>query len=103
MADHPPQAEAAKFDAALASHRDALVADWKRDHDTRRDRALAEQAPPFPTRVDAFMSLVEAGWDAEVARRPHGQHTTVVVHVDVEKPSPRCIWVRCSPPTNADT
>ena len=29
------------------------------------------------------MRLVEAGWDAEVARRPHGQHTTVVVHLDV--------------------
>jgi hypothetical protein len=29
------------------------------------------------------MSLVESGWDAEVARRPHGQHTTVVVHLDV--------------------
>ena len=29
------------------------------------------------------MRLVEAGWDAEAARRPHGQHTTVVVHVDV--------------------
>ncbi|MCA2246168.1 DUF222 domain-containing protein, partial [Mycobacterium sp. WUMAC-067] len=24
--------DAAKFDAALASHRDALVAEWKRDH-----------------------------------------------------------------------
>ncbi len=24
------------------------------------------------------MRLVEAGWDAEAARRPHGQHTTVV-------------------------
>jgi hypothetical protein len=32
------------------------------------------------------MSLVEAGWDTETARRPHGQHTTVVVHVDVDKP-----------------
>ena len=31
------------------------------------------------------MRLVEAGWDAEVARRPHGQHTTVVVHLDVEQ------------------
>ena len=30
------------------------------------------------------MSLVEAGWDAEVARRPHGQRTTVVVHLDVK-------------------
>ncbi len=31
------------------------------------------------------MRLIEAGWDAEAARRPHGQHTTVVVHVDVEQ------------------
>ena len=30
------------------------------------------------------MRLVEAGWDAEVARRPHGQHTTVVAHLDVK-------------------
>ena len=42
------------------------------------------------------MSLVEAGWDAEAARRPHGQRTTVVVHVDVgQRASPRCIWARC--------
>ena len=47
---------------------------------------MSEQAPPFPDGVDAFMSLIEAGWDTEVAARPHGQHTTVVVHVDVEKP-----------------
>jgi hypothetical protein len=39
----------------------------------------------MPDTADAFMSLVEAGWDAEAARRPHGQRTTVVVHVDVEK------------------
>ncbi|BBY08316.1 hypothetical protein MNVI_36340 [Mycobacterium noviomagense] len=31
------------------------------------------------------MRLVEAGWDTETARRPHGQHTTVVVHLDVEQ------------------
>jgi Domain of unknown function (DUF222)/HNH endonuclease len=30
------------------------------------------------------MRLVETGWDAEVARRPHGQHTTVVMHVDIK-------------------
>ncbi len=30
------------------------------------------------------MSLVEAGWDSEVARRPHGQRTTAVMHVDVK-------------------
>ena len=31
------------------------------------------------------MRLVEAGWDAEAARRPHGQHTTVVMHLDVKE------------------
>ena len=31
------------------------------------------------------MRLVEAGWDAEATRRPYGQHTTVVVHLDVEQ------------------
>ena len=45
---------------------------------------MSEQAPPFPNTVDAIMSVVKAGWDADVARRPHGQHTTVVVHVDLE-------------------
>ena len=67
------------------SHRDGLIADWKRDHDADGDGDGAEQAPPFPDTVDAFMGLIEAGWDTEAARRPHGQHTTVVVHVDVEK------------------
>ena len=31
------------------------------------------------------MRLVEAGWDTEAARRPHGQHTTVVMHLDVQQ------------------
>ncbi|MCH9640414.1 MAG: HNH endonuclease [Actinomycetia bacterium] len=76
-----PHPEAAIFDAALASHQEALVADWKRDHDN--GAGACEQAPPFPTTVDAFISLIEAGWDSEVARRPHGQRTTAVMHVDV--------------------
>ncbi|MDR3658951.1 MAG: DUF222 domain-containing protein, partial [Mycobacterium sp.] len=81
-----PKLEAAKVDAALASHQDALVADWRRDHDTASTGEQApEQAPPFPDTVDAFMNLVEAGWDTDAARRPHGQHTTVVVHLDVER------------------
>ena len=113
-----PKVEAAKFGAALASHRDALIAAWKRDHgepdegerdgdggpkgfhhgdhadlypggepDDDHPGGIADPAapaPPFPTTVDAFMNLVEAGWDSDVARRPHGQHTTVVVHLDVE-------------------
>ena len=89
-----PHLEAAKFDAALASHRDALAAEWKRDHDN--DGAdESGQRPPRPSTGAAFMRLVEAGWDAEAARRPHGQHTTVVVHVDVKDKVARCIWVRC--------
>jgi hypothetical protein len=75
--------DAATFDAALASHRDALIAEWKRDHG--EGQGGCDQRPPLPTTADAFMRLVEAGWDAEAARRPHGQHTTVVVHLDVER------------------
>jgi hypothetical protein len=78
-----PHHEAAKFDAALASHRDALVAEWKRGHGN--GERTSEHCPPLPSTVDAFMRLVEAGWDAEATRRPHGQHTTVVVHLDVEQ------------------
>lgn len=78
-----PKVEAAKFDAAVAAHREGLVADWKRDHgETEADPG--EQVPPFPDNADAFLHLVEAGWDAQVACRPHGQHTTVVAHVDIE-------------------
>ena len=42
-----PQAEAAKFDAAVQSHRDGLIADWKRDHadGTRRRRRRPTDAP----------------------------------------------------------
>ncbi|HEU0192277.1 MAG TPA: HNH endonuclease signature motif containing protein [Mycobacterium sp.] len=77
--------DAAKFDAALASHRDALIAGWRHDHDNGEDAGPgSDDVPPFPTTVQAFMRLVEMGWDAEVAARPHGQHTTVVAHFDVE-------------------
>jgi hypothetical protein len=78
-----PHHDAAKFDAALQSHQDALIAEWKLDHGNGDH--TSEQRPPLPSTDDAFMRLVEAGWDAEAARRPHGQHTTVVAHVDVEK------------------
>ncbi len=37
--------------------------------------------------MDAFLSLVTAGWDTEIARRPHAQHTTVIVHLDLDKPA----------------
>ncbi|WP_044081186.1 HNH endonuclease signature motif containing protein, partial [Mycobacterium canetti] len=78
-----PHVEAAKFDAALQSHLDALIAEYKRDYDNS-DRP-SDQRPPLPTTAEAFLRLVEAGWDAEVTRRPHGQHTTVVMHLDVQE------------------
>ncbi|MCG7579031.1 HNH endonuclease signature motif containing protein [Mycolicibacterium sp. OfavD-34-C] len=51
------------------------------------DSADSENArrAPMPNSVDAFVELIATGWDDEVARRPHAQHTTVVVHVDVDK------------------
>ncbi len=77
----PP--EAAQFDAALAAHRDALVAEWKRDRG--EGGPASETAQPMPGTLEAFQRLVETGWDVEAARRPHGQHTTVVVHLDVDR------------------
>jgi hypothetical protein len=78
-----PHAESATFEAALQSHRDALLAEWKQDREG--SDAASEQQSPMPTTMDAFLRLVEAGWDAEVHCRPHGQRTTVVVHLDVEQ------------------
>jgi hypothetical protein len=78
-----PHVDAAKFDAALASHRDALIAEWKRDREN--GGRTSASAPPLPGTAQAFMRLVAAGWDAEVARRPHGHHTTVLVHLDVKE------------------
>jgi hypothetical protein len=75
-----PHDEAAVFDAALDSHREALITEWKREHPD----GSSEQTPPLPNTVDGFMSLVQTGWDADVARRPHAQRTTVVVHVDLQ-------------------
>lgn len=78
-----PHADAAVFDAALQSHLDALVAEWRREHESGVG-GVSDDAPPFPTVADAFLRLVSLGWDADVADRPHGHRTTVVLHVDVE-------------------
>ena len=72
------------FDAALQSHLDALMVEWKQDHgDGDGGDAASDQRPPMPDTVKAFLRLVEAGWDTEAHRRPHAHRTTVVVHVDV--------------------
>jgi len=81
LADHPCPRRAAKFDAALQSHLDALIAEWKRDHDN--GEGASDHRPRCRALSKRFLRLVEAGWDAEATRRPHGAHTTVVVHVDV--------------------
>ncbi|MGY4710354.1 HNH endonuclease signature motif containing protein [Mycolicibacterium sp. CBM1] len=78
-----PHAEAATFDAALQSHLDALVTEWKIDHDG--SDGAADARPSLPNTVDAFLQLVDDGWDAEATRRPHAQCTTVVVHVDLDQ------------------
>jgi Domain of unknown function (DUF222)/HNH endonuclease len=83
-----PRLEAARFDAALQSERDGQIAAWKHDHGEIDDaEGRSGPTPRFPDAVDSFMGVVDAGWDAEAVRRPHGQHTTVVVHLDVERPS----------------
>ena len=41
-----PHADAAKFDAALQSHHEALIAEWKRDHDNAHPRIRPQ--PPDP-------------------------------------------------------
>ncbi|WP_156763235.1 HNH endonuclease signature motif containing protein, partial [Mycobacterium sp. E787] len=55
-------------------------AEWKRDR--ANGDGSAPSAPPMPGTLEAFLRLVEAGWDAEATRRPHAQHTTVVAHYD---------------------
>ncbi len=83
-----PRVESAKFEAAVDAHREALITEWKHDRDntddTDTDGGADGERRPMPTQVDAFNRLVEAGWDAEATARAHGQHTTVIVHVDID-------------------
>ncbi|MGB6209227.1 DUF222 domain-containing protein, partial [Mycobacterium sp.] len=53
-----PHHDAAKVDAALQSHRDALIGEWKHDHDN--GQGASDQRPPLPSTAEAFMRLVEA-------------------------------------------
>ena len=78
-----PTIEAAKVEAALQSHHEAMITEHKSD----RERDSQGARAPLPNLTDAFMRMVETAWDSEVARRPHGQHTTVIVHLDPDKPA----------------
>ncbi|HQE16760.1 MAG TPA: DUF222 domain-containing protein, partial [Mycobacterium sp.] len=62
-------AESATLEAALQSHRDALMAEWKRDREANPGSS-GDNPPPMPTSIEAFMRLVETGWDVEAGRRP---------------------------------
>lgn len=73
--------DGAVADAALRSHLDALVQEWKRAKERAGDDA---ELAPFPTVADAFVRMCEHSLDAEARLRPHGHRTTVVVHLDVE-------------------
>ena len=87
---HP---ESAQLEAALHSHLEALISDWRSDREESAQPAGAESdhdaapggRPPMPTTLDAFLRLIQTGWDTEAHRRPHGQHTTVVVHLDIDR------------------
>lgn len=72
--------QGATAEAALRSHLDALVNEWKR----ARENSEGEAGPPFPTLADAFVRMAEHSLDAEAHLRPHGHRTTVVMHLDVE-------------------
>ncbi|WP_425003298.1 DUF222 domain-containing protein [Mycolicibacterium sp. S3B2] len=86
VADATADADADADADATADPADGVGGEYDDDFDDLAD--IAGEGPPrapMPTTVDAFLELIETGWDAEVARRPHAQHTTVVVHVDADK------------------
>ena len=93
-----PHDEAAIFDAApeIPSRRPDRR-DWKADHDTDG----TEQSPPLPNTVDGFLRLIEAGWDAEATRRPHGRTPPSWSTSTSSAAPPPCTWARCSPMPNA--
>ena len=93
--------------AGLAPRR-AQIAEWKRDHDadargcTRRRES--GQRPPMPTTVDAFMGLVEAGWDCRGGSAPaRAAHHRGGASGRQGQDRRRCTWVRCCPTPTADT
>ena len=59
--------DAAMFDAALRSHLDALVGEWRQDRDNAGE---GEQAPPLPGVAEAFLRLGCRG-DPPPARPAH--------------------------------
>jgi len=74
--------------ATVSQLRTAVKLEPRPDPDPRPEPVSSSaQLPPLPGTIEAFWRLVETSWDGEATRRPHGHHTTVVVHVDVDKPA----------------
>jgi hypothetical protein len=94
-----PHPDAAKFDAALASHREALIADWNE---------TSALAAPRPHRRCPTRWRRSCAWS-----RPAGTPRPPAARTGSTPPwwctsmwsgaPPRCIWVRCSPMPNANT
>ena len=80
-----PVADAEGVDGESHGDAEGFGGEFDDDFADLTDLAEGGQRAPMPNTVDAFMELITTGWDGEVARRPHAQHTTVVVHVDVDK------------------
>ncbi|EUA30903.1 hypothetical protein I552_9947 [Mycobacterium xenopi 3993] len=63
--------------------------------ETRPRRARVRELSPLPSTIDAFMRLVESGWDAEATRRPHGRAPRWWCISTSPSAPRRCIWVHC--------
>jgi hypothetical protein len=72
--------EGSVVDAALRSHHEALVAEWRRARDES-----GSPGRPYPTLAEALVRMAEHSLDAAAHLRPHGHRTTVIVHLDVER------------------
>ena len=83
-----------KFDAALASHQDALIAEWKED---RADPDGASgQVPPFPGTVDAFCAWSDLVGCRGHPHRPMGGTAPWWSMSTSSSVAAALHWVRCS-------
>ena len=86
-----PHVEGAKFEAALASHREALIAEWKQAHDNGSRRA--------PRRCPVT-SKRSCGWSkpAGTPKRPAARTASTPPWWSTSMSNnapPPCTWVRC--------
>ncbi len=100
-----PKLDAAKFDAALGSHQDALIADWKRDHDDDggdgATPTLCGRRCPTPL-MRSWRWWRPAGTPMRLAARTGSTPRWWCTSMS-KTGSLACIWVRCSPSQSADT